>query len=495
MIRRVRIVDNLKKNTVSGFFWRFAERCGAQLVSFVVSIVLARLLSPDDYGVIALVTVFITLSQVFIDSGMGNALIQKKNSDDLDFSSVFFFNIFICSILYILLFIGAPFIAAVYSNEQLTAIIRVLGIVVIVSALKNVQQAYVSKHMMFKKFFFATLGGTLIAAIIGIIMAYQGFGVWALVAQQIVNVTIDTIVLWCTVNWKPQMQFSFERIKDLYSYGWKLLVSSIINTLYDNLRQLIIGKLYSSADLAYYNRGKQFPNLAVNNINASIDSVLLPALAMEQDNKQNVKNMTRRAIKTSSYFMWPIMVGMAVTAEPIVRILLTEKWISAVPYLRIFCVVSAFQPIQTSNLNAIKAVGRSDLFLKLEVIKKSIGLCILFVVLRKGVMAIALSLLVYTLVAQIINSFPNKKLLNYSYAEQMKDILPYICLSLIMGLVVYPVSFLRLAPILILLIQVVLGVIIYWGSSKIFRIDMYVYIEDTIVQYLKKKGVLKKREK
>lgn len=488
-------MDNLKKNTVSGFFWRFAERCGAQLVSFVVSIVLARLLSPDDYGVIALVTVFITLSQVFIDSGMGNALIQKKNSDDLDFSSVFFFNIFICSILYILLFIGAPFIAAVYSNEQLTAIIRVLGIVVIVSALKNVQQAYVSKHMMFKKFFFATLGGTLIAAIIGIIMAYQGFGVWALVAQQIVNVTIDTIVLWCTVNWKPQMQFSFERIKDLYSYGWKLLVSSIINTLYDNLRQLIIGKLYSSADLAYYNRGKQFPNLAVNNINASIDSVLLPALAMEQDNKQNVKNMTRRAIKTSSYFMWPIMVGMAVTAEPIVRILLTEKWISAVPYLRIFCVVSAFQPIQTSNLNAIKAVGRSDLFLKLEVIKKSIGLCILFVVLRKGVMAIALSLLVYTLVAQIINSFPNKKLLNYSYAEQMKDILPYICLSLIMGLVVYPVSFLRLAPILILLIQVVLGVIIYWGSSKIFRIDMYVYIEDTIVQYLKKKGVLKKREK
>lgn len=488
-------MDNLKKNTVAGFFWRFAERCGAQLVSFIVSIVLARLLSPDDYGVIALVTVFITLSQVFIDSGMGNALIQKKDSDDLDFSSVFFFNSCICSILYILLFIGAPFIAAVYSDEQLTAIIRVLGVVIIVSALKNVQQAYVSKHMMFKKFFFATLGGTLIAAIIGIIMAYQGFGVWALVAQQIVNVTIDTIVLWCTVNWKPQMQFSFERIKSLYSYGWKLLVSSIINTLYDNIRQLIIGKLYSSADLAYYNRGKQFPNLAVNNINASIDSVLLPALAMEQDNKQNVKNMTRRAIKTSSYFMWPIMVGMAVTAEPIVRILLTEKWLSAVPYLRIFCVVNAFQPIQTSNLNAIKAVGRSDLFLKLEIIKKTIGLCILFVVLKKGVMAIALSLLVYTLVAQIINSFPNKKLLGYSYAEQMKDILPYITISLIMGLVVYPVSFLKLAPILILLIQVALGVILYWGSSKVFKIDMYVYIEDGIVLYLKRKGILKKREK
>lgn len=479
--------QELKSKTVSGIIWRFAERCGAQGVTFIVSIILARLLEPDDYGVIAMVTVFITISQVFVDSGMANALIQKKDADDIDFSTVFYFNIVLCAIVYLVLYIASPFVAEFYETPKLTAILRVLSLTVFISSLKNVQQAYVSRHMLFKRFFFATLGGTVAAAVIGIIMAYMGFGVWALVAQQLINSAIDTIVLWITVKWRPIKAFSFYRLKGLFSFGWKLLVSSLIDTIYNNIRQLIIGKVYSSSDLAFYNRGKQIPNLVVTNINTSIDSVLLPALSEEQDHVDHVKTMTRRAIKTSSYIMWPMMIGLAVVAEPLTRMLLTEKWISSIPYLRIFCIIFAFQPIQTANLNAIKAMGRSDLYLKLEVIKKTIGLLILLVVMKYGVFAIAASLLLYTLIAQVLNSSPNSKLLNYNYLEQLKDIMPYIGLACLMAIIIYPISLVGLNDIFAFILQVIAGAAIYIGGSILFKMDAFQYVLDIVSKLIKKK--------
>lgn len=248
------------RKVLSGLLWRFAERCGAQGASFIVSIILARLLNPDIYGTISLITVFTTILQVFIDSGMANALIQKKDADEIDFSTVLFFNISVCCILYLGMYIAAPLIAEFYNNKELTVVIRVLSLILIISGIKNVQQAYVSRNMLFKRFFYATLGGTLSAAIVSIIMAYNGFGVWALVIQYIFNAFVDTVILWITVKWRPQRTFSFQRLKDLFSYGWKLLVSGLLDTTYNNARQLIIGKIYSSADLAYYNRGRQFPN-------------------------------------------------------------------------------------------------------------------------------------------------------------------------------------------------------------------------------------------
>lgn len=478
--------NDLKQKTISGLFWRFAERCGAQGVSFIVSIVLARLLAPNDYGLIAMVTVFITISQVFVDSGMGNALIQKKDADNLDFSSVFYFNIVLCLIIYAILFFISPYIAKFYNSPELVPVLRVLSLTVVISAIKNVQQAYVSKHMLFKRFFYSTLGGTLIAAIVGIVIAYLGYGVWALVAQQLVNTIIDTTILWVTVKWRPTKEFSFERLKRLFSFGWKLLVSALIDTVYNNVRQLIIGKLYSSADLGYYNRGKTIPNLVVTNINSSIDSVLLPALSVEQSHVEKVKAMTRRAIKISSYIMWPMMIGIVVVAEPLVRILLTEKWIDSVPYLRIFCIMFAFQPIQTANLNAIKAMGRADLFLKLEIVKKGLGLLILLGVVKYGVLAIAGSLLIYTFVAQVLNSLPNKKLLNYSYFEQLKDIVPYIGLASLMAIIIYPISMLNWSDFVIIAIQVALGVTIYVIGSIIFRFDSFRYIYNILMNLLKR---------
>lgn len=467
--------------------WRFFERCGAQLVSFIVSIILGRLLAPDFYGTIALVTVFTSIMQVFVDSGMGNALIQKKNADDLDFSSVFYFNIVVCIFLYLCMFFAAPLIAHFYNDIELVPIIRVLSLTLVVSGVKNVQQAYVSRNLLFKKFFYVTLGGSITAAIVGITMAYAGYGVWALVAQQLVNVTMSTIILWFTVKWRPQRAFSFSRLKSLFSFGWKLLASALIDTVYNDIRQLIIGKLYSESDLAFYNRGRQFPNLVVTNINTSIDSVLLPTMSKEQDDPARIKSMTRRAIRTSTYIMAPMMTGLAVCAEPLIRLLLTEKWLGCVVFLRIFCVSYLFYPIHTSNLNAIKAMGRSDLFLKMEIMKKLLGMIFVVSTMFISVEAMAYSLLINTLFSTMINSFPNKKLLQYSWFEQMKDILPNIGLALLMGVPVLLMQYLPLPTIVVLILQVIAGAAIYIGLSALLKLEIFTYLLNLVKDFMKKK--------
>lgn len=475
-----------KVSIVSNFVWRFAERCGAQLVTFIVSIVLARILSPEDYGIISLVTVFIAILQVFVDSGLGTALIQKKNADDLDFSSVFYFNFSVCLVLYVFMFIAAPYIAKFYDDSTLIPIIRVLSLTIVIAGIKGIQQAYVSKNMLFKRFFFSTIGGTIFSAILGITMAYAGCGVWSLVAQQLSNTAIDTLILWCTVKWRPKRIFSLDRLKTLFSFGWKLLASSLLDTVYNNLRNLIIGKMYSSADLAFYNQGDKFPKVIVTNINTSIDSVLLPTMSNAQDDKKRVKQMTRRAIKTSTYVMAPLMMGLAFCAEPIVRVVLTDKWLPCVPFLRIFCITYMFWPVHTANLNAINAMGRSDWFLKLEIIKKIMGMTILLSTMWFGVMAMAYSLLLSSVLSQIINSWPNRKLLNYGYLEQVRDFAPGILLAVGMGICVYFVGYLPFPTIVTLLIQVVSGAIIYIGVSAILKLEEFEYLIGMLKSFLKR---------
>ena len=477
-------MDN--KNVVNNFIWRFAERCGAQAVTLIVSIVLARILIPSDFGTVSLVMVFTTIMQVFVDSGLGTALIQKKDADDLDFSSVFYFNFAVCLILYAVMFMAAPLIAGFYNDTSLTSIIRVISLTIIISGVKGIQQSYVSRNMLFKSFFFATLGGTIFSAFLGIGMAYAGCGVWSIVAQQLSNTAIDTLILWITVKWRPKKMFSWERLKGLLSYGWKLLASSLLDTVYNNLRNLIIGKIYTSADLAYYNQGDKFPKVIVTNINASIDSVLLPSMAGEQDHRDRVKSMTRRAIKTSTYIMAPLMMGLMFCAEPVVKLLLTDKWLPCVPYLRIFCFTYMFWPIHTANLNAIKAMGRSDLFLKLEIVKKIMGLTLLLLTMRISVMAMAYSLIVSRICSQVLNSWPNWKLLDYNYFEQLRDILPSIIIALIMGIIVYFIGFLRLPTIIILLIQVLTGAAIYIGASALLHLEEFEYLFGMVKSFLKR---------
>ena len=319
-------------------------------------------------------------------------------------------------------------------------------------------------------------------------MAWKGYGVWALVGQNLFNVGFSTLVLWFTVKWRPKLIFSFQRLKGLLNFGWKILVARLIDTVYHDLRQLIIGKLYTSTDLAYYNRSKQFPHLIVTNINTTIDSVLLPTLSKSQDNTETLRAMTRRAIKVSTYVMMPMMMGLAICAEPVVSIVLTDKWLPCVPYMRIFCYSYAFRPVSTANLNAIKAMGRSDVFLKLEILKKCVGMIALLITMNISVMAMTYSLFITSIINQIINSWPNRKLLGYSYEHQIQDMLPQIVLTLIMGVLVFSITFLHLNPWVTLALQVPLGVVIYVVGTKLMKIDSFDYILNILKSYTKKRS-------
>lgn len=478
---------NSKSKVISSLVWKFLERVCAQAVNLVVSIILARLIAPEQYGVIALTTIFITISNVFVESGLGTSLIQKKNADSKDFSTVFYCNIVMSIIMYLVIFFIAPLAAKFYSSPILTPVLRVLGITVLIAGVKSIQCSYVSKNMMFKKFFVSTFIGTVISAIIGIWMAYNGYGVWSLVVQQLSNTLFDTIILWITVKWRPTLEFSFKRLKVLYGFGWKMLCSSLIDTVYNEIYGLSIGKIYTTEQLAYYNRGNQFPKLITVNIDGSISSVMLPTLSKEQDNKQKVKSMMRRAIKTSSFLLFPLMIGLAVVAKPLVSILLTDKWLPAVPLMQLLCFSYMLWPIHTINLQAINALGRSDIFLKLEVIKKIVGVTALIISIPFGIKFMVFMKIVTSIIATFINAHPNKKLVDYSYLEQITDILPALAISIAMGLIVYFINLLPISSIMILIIQILLGVIIYLGLSYIFRIDAFKYIIDSAKQKLKKR--------
>lgn len=471
---------------MSNFMWRFAERFGAKLIAFIVSIVLARIISPTEYGTIALVQVFIVIMQVFVDSGMGNALIQKLEVNEDDFSTVFIFNIFLCIVVYLAVFFLAPFIAVFYNDLTMIPVIRVLGISILVSGIKNIQQAYVSRNMLFKKFFYATLFGTLLSAIVGIVMAYSGYGIWAIVGQYLTNTIVDTIVLWFTVEWRPKLYFSFEKFKVLYGFGWKMLVSSLLDTAYSNLRSLVIGRMYTKEDLAYYERGNQIPNLLVSNINATIGSVLFPALAKEQELKESLKLHVRKAISISSYMIWPILMGISACADSLIEIIFTDTWLPAVPFVQIACLTYGFWPIYTTNLQAITAMGRSDIFLKLEVMKKVLGIAILLISMRYGVLAIALFGILSSIISIFINSWPNKKLLDYSTKELFSDFMPSFLLALFMGLVVYQFTRLNLHPLILLMIQIPTGIAIYWIGSVIFKLEMYDFVMEYVGKVISK---------
>lgn len=477
--------DITKKKVLGSLFWRFSERTAAQGVSFVVSVILARLLTPEDYGLIGLITVFISIATVFVSSGFGNALIQKENATQTDFSSVFYFSIFMGMVMYIILFICAPFIASFYNDPLLTPVVRVLSLSLVIAGVNSVQQAYVSKTMQFKRFFFSTIIGTLVSAVIGIFMAYKGYGVWALVIQNLSNQIMDTCILWFTVKWRPTLEFSFTEMKKMFSYGWKLLFSSLLDTVYNNLYSLVIGKFYSAKDLGHYNRGRNIPNMVITNINGSIQSVMFPAFSNCQGDKVRLKAMVRRSIMTSTYIIMPAMIGLAAVAKPLTILLLTEKWLPSVPFMQFSCFILAFWPIHTTNLQAINAVGRSDIFLKLEIIKKVLGFSIMVISIPMGLYAMMIGNCFSAVISSFLNASPNRKLLNYGYREQIRDILPALLLSVFMGMIVLLWSMTDMSSILILVCQVVTGAVIYFFGSKLLKLESYDYIINMIKSFKK----------
>lgn len=472
----------MKSKVLSNLMWRFMERCSAQLVTFIVSIVLARMITPEAYGKVAILMVFINILIVFVDSGFANALIQKEKVDQIDFSTVFYFNIVLCLGVYALVWVLSPTISAFYHDESLTSPLRILALTIVFSGIKNVQQAYVSRNLIFKKFFFSTLGGTIFAAAIGILMAYNGMGIWALVAQYLSNTIVDTMVLWMTVGWRPIKSFSWQRLASLFNYGSKLLLSSLLNTVYENFRQLIIGRVYSSSDLAYYNKGKSFPGLIVTNINNSIDSVLFPVMSIKQDNYGEVKNMIKKSVCISSYILWPMLLGLCGISYPLVRLLLTNTWIPSVPYLWIFCFIYASYPIQTANLNALKAIGRTDLYLKIEIEQISIGLFLLLIGFKFGSLTIAIMYLISSIINTALICGEIRKIFGYGFLSQFVDTLPNLIQSVVMlGLTLLIYKFNQ--DFWIIIVQIGFAIIFYITSSVLTRNPSLSYLCSILIKH------------
>lgn len=444
---------------------------------------MARLLLPEDYGIIVIVMFFISIANIFVQSGLNTAIIQKKDIDDEYLSSAFFLSLFFALIVYFVFYISAPYISLFYRMPELIKILRVLSLTLFFGAFNSIQNAIISKNLWFKKLFISSLSGVIISGSSGIILAYLNFGVWALVIQQITNQIIITIVLYSTLKWKPSLSFSIKKARVLLSYGWKLLLSGLIATIDRNIISLIVGKIYSADMLGYYNRGTQFPSFIVNNINGAIQAVMLPALSNQQDYTHRVKSMVRRSIKTSSYVIFPLLVGLAVIAEPLILVLLTDKWASSIPFLRILSISFALYPIHTANLQAINALGRSDIFLKLEIIKSLVGTSLIIMSMPFGIYAMAFTTVIRGIISAFINSFPNKRMLDYHYKEQFMDIIPALSLSILMGLLIYPMNYMEVENITKILIQVPIGIIVYVTLSAFFKIESFKYLIQTIKEY------------
>lgn len=478
----------MKDSIISNVIWKFAERMLAQVVSLVVSVVLARLLLPDDYGAINMVIVFIAIANIFVTNGIPNALIQKKDADSVDFSSCFYLNLFISIAIYAILFLGAPYIAGFYRNEILCPVVRVLGLRIIIAAVNSIQHSYVSRHMMFKKYFWATLFGTLVSGVIGIVMAYMGFGVWALVAQYMSNTAIDTIVLFFTVNWRPTLQFSIKRVGTLFRFGWKILFEGVSNTVVGQLQNMIIGKVYTSADLAFYTKGQQFPNLIVNNITTSIGSVLFPAISNEQDDRDHVLDMLRRSVRMSSYVVYPMLTGLAAVAAPFISVVLTDKWLDTAPYLQAFCLLNAPAVGMIPRHQALNGTGRSDVFMKEHILARLVAIVVLLFTYRISIMAILLGSVISSAILVAIVAYTSKKYNGYRYRDQLTDILPTILGCLAMGIPVYLMTYLGLSSGLTLALQLLVGVAIYYLYSRIRHIEEFEICRKYLLAVLRRKA-------
>lgn len=475
----------MSKNNISrGFAWKLLERFGVLGTQFVLQIVLARILDPGHYGALSIMIIFTTLANVFIQNGFNTALIQNKDVTEEDYSSVFWVSLIVACGLYWVIFVSSPLIAMVYYMEYITNPLRVLALMLFPGALNSVQLAKVSRELDFKKVFISNLGGIVVSGAAGIAVALSGGGLWALVVQTLLNVVVVCIVMRFTVKLKLRLVCNFDRVKTLFAFGWKLLVSSLIDTLYADLRSLVIGVKYDEDTLGYYNRGKQFPQFVISAVNSAVQSVMLPAMSAKQDDKSQIKEMMRKSITISAYIIFPVMAGLAAVATPLVSVLLTDKWLPCVPYMQVYCFSLAFYPVHSCNLQAINAMGRSDIFLKLEIIKKSYGLVLLTIAVLcfDSPLAIASTGFITTLISCFVNSHPNKKLIGYSYFEQMKDLLPSVLMAVVMCCVVLLVGTLNLSNIAILLIQIATGITVYVVLSAIIKPAPY----KTLIGFIRK---------
>lgn len=417
--------QSLKSKVAKGAVWTLMEKLSTQVVGFVVSMVLARLLTPNDYGTVALTAIFFAVAGVLVDGGFGNALIQKKDADDLDFNSVFYLNIALSVIAYVALFFAAPWIAGFYNAPELTAIVRVSSICFIFNAVNAIQNAELTKKMLFHLSFRVSLITCVTSAVCGVTLAFLGFGVWALVWSSLITGFVGVVARWFIIAWRPKLMFSAARLKPLFSYGWKMALSALLDQTFVNLNSLLIGKFYLKSDVAFVNKGRSLPSLAMDQVDSTLGRVSFPALVLLQDDKVKLREAMRRMMRCSTFLVFPLMVGVAVCSWSCIRLLYGERWTPAVPYMMLSCFTFALWPFHTINLKGIQALGRSDVFLALEILKKTLALIVIVSAFRLGVFTwMAISAFALGPLSVIINSWPNRKLLSYTIGMQIRDVLP-----------------------------------------------------------------------
>ena len=467
------MVNTSNKKIITGIGWTFGERILAKTISLIVSIVLARLLEPSHYGIIAIVSVFISFLDAFVSGGFGSALVQKKDADNLDFNTICWFSISLSIFLYILLYIVAPYIARFYNMEQLVIVTRILGLRIIVSSFNSIQHAYVQRRMIFKRFFFSTLGGTIVSAIVGITMAYLGYGVWAFVGQYLSNSIIDTIVLLFTIEWKPKLEWSFSRLKAMIGFGFKMLGATLVNTLQDNIRALVVGKVFTKEDLAYYNQGKKYPSTIMNNLVGSVQKVMFPAFSESQQDRENIKNMMRKSIRLSSFILVPVVVGMISMADTFILLLLTEKWAPAIPYLQILSLIYLTRTMDSIFQSGLLAIGKSGLNMIHEIVESVLSLTMIYLgaFIMRSVIFIAWSYVIVMIVGTGIFMWFVSKHFHYTFVEIMKDFLPYIALSLIMGAIIYLLKYMCINKLILFILQFTFGIIIYICLARLTKVQ------------------------
>ena len=473
-------MSHLQSQVIHGVFWRFSEQFGTQIISFVVSVLLARILGPEEFGTVALLTIFLAISQSLVNGGLGISLIRKAEIDDLDLNSVFYFNLAFSGLMYFVLFFSSPLIADFYDKPILIPVLRVSSLTLLFGAVNGVQNAVLTRGMLFAKSFWITLPGTIVHGAVGIVMAYCGCGLWSLVWSTIAGTAASTLLRWFLIGWRPSRRFSFVRLDALFKFGSRMLATSLIATFSDQIYGLLIGKWYSAKDLAFFNRGDHIPQMLMNTVQASISGVTLPALSKMQNDNDRLRNAVRKINRTSTFVICPMMFGLAAISETLVRILLTEKWIPSVPYMRLMCLTCAIWPVYVVNLQVIAAKGKGSLYLVLEIAKKVSLLFMLFLTFRHGVLAIAVGRAALTPVCVLINSWPNGKLIGYSSFAQICDITPNLLISALMAVVVLAIGEIAMPQYLLLAVQIVCGICIYFAMVFVFQRQQMSFLIDRI---------------
>lgn len=468
-------------------FWQFVQNIGSQAVSFVVSVILARLLLPEDYGVVGLAGMFLGLFGIFSSGGLAPAIIQKKDADDLDYNTMFVTQLCFSSFIYVLLFFCAPLLAYLFHNEQLTLLVRVMAVTMPLGAFVGVISSVLSRRLLFKYFFFSGISTAVVSAIVGISMAYAGCGVWALVGQQYAGLVVSTLVLGYLSDWHPRLQFSYDRFKSLFKEGLKYMGTQLIGTATYQVKGYALGLKYSAADFAYYNRGEGLPNLLCQNIDNTIQNVLFPAIASVQDDKEAVRRSIRRSIRISTYLLMPCLFGLAAISDKLVPLLYTDRWNPAIPFMQVLCFVLAIGIMCNVNLQALRATGHIGLILKMEFIKKPVMFLMIIGTMFISPLAIAWGMLFFNIFVYFVNSYPNKKNIDYTYRQQLIDVFPNVSLSLVMAAIVYAVGRLPMGNVLSVIIEILVGIVFYVTASILLRNESFYYVRDIILSKFKKR--------